>query len=83
MPEAHALDGSVTTHNMAKKSKEHVSHIAKSLRSSIIFFAPVILVLLTQAQHGQFDLKVVYAGIISILMDYVRRVVREDSGTNP
>lgn len=62
---------------MSKKYCIDIIDMQKWLRNALIIYTPVFLLALNQLQNWNFDIKIIYASIISITIDLVRRFLND------
>ena len=58
---------------MSEKFQLNLNDLKAILRTIVIHYSPVLLILMNQIQNWTFDLKIVYALIISTTIDILRR----------
>jgi len=63
----------------SKKYQLDIDSIKRLLQKAIIFYTPVILVLLDQVQKWNFDYKILYAMWLSMTIDLIRRFLTDYS----
>jgi len=62
---------------MSKKFSLSKTDLKKIIRQIIIIYSPVILLFLNQIKDWHFDIKIVYALIISTSVDVLRRYLTD------
>jgi len=61
----------------SKKYSLNKQDLKKVIRQIIIIYSPVLLLFLNQIQDWHFDMKIVYALIISTSIDVLRRYLKD------
>lgn len=60
-----------------KKNTLNIEDFKRIGRNILIVFSPVLILFLEQIQKGEFDFKVLYALSVSVIIDGIRRYMRE------
>ena len=63
----------------SKKYQLDIDSIKRLLQKAIIFYTPVILVLLDQIQKWNIDYRILYAMALSMTIDLIRRFLTDYS----
>lgn len=68
---------------MSRKKSIDLEDAKRVVRTTVIWYTPVILLFLDQIQKGQFDTKILYALAISTTADIVRRYLADNTSAKP
>lgn len=68
---------------MSRKNSINLEDVKRVVRTTAIWYTPVVLLFLDQIQKGQFDTKILYALAISTTADIVRRYLADNTSAKP
>ena len=63
----------------SKKYQLDINSIKRLLQKAVVFYTPILLVLLDQIQKGSVDYRVLYAMWLSLTIDLIRRFLTDYS----